>query len=628
MEKAIYLSGIVFFLTLGCEKDDPPAVTVPLPQGELNLRVERVTSDSIALIWDIVTNADHYELIVGEDRVVNVNDPHYTIGDLLPATEYVVSLTPVNKEGGKGKTASISVKTLKKEVEISRSRVILNSFLRAPLSAIVRIGHESLSPKGVEMITVKVPGKVEDGVEITGTMFPQTDDFKRHFFDIAEEKTFNKTVISDRDSVEIPILGLYADHNNAVAYQVETNSHSYNGTVFIQTEALPEELTIEIVEAQPGKMEPGEVTWMTHVGGNGYDLMFDYLGEIRHIIYARGNPTDMRILRNGNLLIRPFRGNFMGEYTFLGEEIHTYMISEDFSSHHDAYEMPSGNFLVAVNRLAQRNEGYHTVEDCLLELDRQTDEIVNYWDLFELMDVKNLQDIWRTKEQPGDWYHMNGMWYDHHKDEIIVSGKIGGVLKLSRNGENGDAVNQNKEIVWFMPRINQYTFHKTHDATKDHILTAVDASGNAYPDQNMHHEDFHWTSGQHNPSIIPSDDGLFHFFVFNNMHDASNKPSNDYNTLYSFTRSAIVEYAVDEQKNTVRQIWQYGKDSKKLRSAIRSGATWLPLTNNGLMITNHSEPSVEVTRDGEVVFEFNVPKKGWYRGGRINLYPVESAPLR
>jgi hypothetical protein len=90
--------------------------------------------------------------------------------------------------------------------------------------------------------------------------------------------------------------------------------------------------------------------------------------------------------------------------------------------------------------------------------------------------------------------------------------------------------------------------------------------------------------------------------------------------------STIVEYAINEQVETVQQVWQYGQDRRELYSGAWSGVTWMPETNNRLMVPAWAaNPKVEVTEDREVVFEFLInttrfdPR--WYHMGRINGYP-------
>ena len=507
----------------------------------------------------------------------------------------------------------------KKKIEIKNTQIIVNPFSVAPLTAVIKIEANHLSPKDVLKIWVKVLGKPnekgEPGISIMDTLYPKSYKFKNNFFDITRKNEFNNTVITSKNTVEIPVLGLYADYNNKVEFEIFTRTTIYSGSTQIKTSALPDtSLKVKIVKAIPDKMQKGDVTWIT-ADAYKYDFMFDSNGEIRWIIDVEGN-SDLRILENGNFLIRSWWAeNNFGEYNRLGESINRWTIPEGYKNHHDIIELPNSNLLLLVTRHTKRDEGYKSFEDCILEIDRKSNKVVNYWDLFELMDIANLKEVWiggDTASKPGDWFHMNSICYDEIHDEIIVSGKRGGVIKLTRGGENGNNVNTNKKIVWYMPMFDQYNIYANHNATKKYLLTAVDKDNNPYQEQDVYHKDFHWMKYQHNPTILPSSDGLLHFLIFNNVYDKN--------------QSTIVVYAVDEQKKTVKQVWQYGQHRLDLYCSAWSGVTWFPESNNRLMIPATAiKPKVEVTENKEVVFEFkistNINKPKWYRGGRIKLYP-------
>jgi len=500
----------------------------------------------------------------------------------------------------------------KNEIILNEKTITINPFKTSPLTAIIRVGHDNLFPNDVKKMNVTVLGK-KDGNDIIGEMHPQNESFKKQFFDITKEKKYSNIFISRIDSVEIPILGLYPNYINQVLFSIETSSNIFSGEATIKTNELPDKtLSIIVDKVSSQDMEPGEVTWITFDQYN-FDFMFDSAGEVRWIIDARGN-SDLRILNNGNLLIKPWRhASHLSEYSFLGEEKYVWNISKNYKNHHDLFEMPSGNFLLPVDKLTLRDEGYKTWEDCLIEINRITNEIVNSWDLFKLMDIKNLPSVWNGS-QPGDWFHMNSIWYHESKDEIIVSGKYGGVMKLSRNGENGETDNLNKNLIWFMPTLSQYEFFSKHDATKNFITKSSDLSGNIHTNQGSNFEDFHWPGNQHNPVIIPSVDNLLHFLIFNNV----NTPN----------RSAIIEYAINEEENIVKEVWEYGKDRADIFASAWSGSTWLPKTNNRMSIpANSFNPKTEVNINKDIVFEIRIKSSvdlKAYRSGRINLYPINN----
>lgn len=517
------------------------------------------------------------------------------------------------------------VKTYPK-IDLSQHKVLVDPFSVAPLTAIIQLNGPNALPKNVEKIIVKVIAKDDrlgnPGVEISDTLYPHSDIFKTHFFDITKDKKFKNQQITSENEIEIPVLGLYPDYKNKVFVELIGGKTHSSDTFYIQTHRLPDTtLTVEILKCNPKLMEPGDVTWMT-ADSYPYDLMFDKRGEVRWIIDVEGK-SDLRVLKNGNLLIRSWwaERNF-GEYTMLGESVKRWKLPKQFLNHHDIVEMPNGNLLVPVTYDKKRDEGYYALQDNIIELDRDSGEIVNIWDLFELLDIANLPAAW-TKHRVwykgewmhygvGDWFHMNSIAYDALKDEIIVSGKHGGVIKLSRNGENGMQVNANKQIIWYMPNYDQYEIYANHPATKKYILTAVNAEGVPYADQSLRYPDFHWTKFQHHPTITHTDEHSVQFLIFNNVYDEK--------------RSAMVEYLVNEKEHTVQEVWAYGGNQPKLYAAAWSGAALLKKTDNRLMVNAFAlNPKLEVTKGKIKVFEFllhtDYSKPKWYRGGRIYLYP-------
>lgn len=514
-------------------------------------------------------------------------------------------------------------------IDLKKNIITTDPFSVAPLTAIVQLTDSAARPENVDEIFVKVLGKADKfgdpGIDISTTLYPHTDKFKLHFFDITRDKMFEGKVITSQDKIEIPILGLYPDYENKVYIAVKTGKTTSSDTLSIQTGPLPDtSLSIQITTCKPKLMEKGDATWMT-ADNYPYDFMFDIKGEIRWVIDVEGN-SDLRALDNGNLLIRSWwaEGNF-GEYTMLGESVNRWILPDEFRNHHDIVEMPGGNFLVPVTHNKNEPDSILSLQDVIIEIDRNSGAIVNNWDLFELMDIINLPEVWKAdntwyrdhflKEGPGDWFHMNSISYDTKRDEIIVSGKHGGIVKLTRNGENGSETNANKSIVWYMPRYGQYSVYANHPATKDFILTAINSSGKPFANQADNHDDFHWCKYQHHPVITRSKRKSVQFLIFNNVYDKNT--------------SAIVEYLVDEKRNTVQEVWQFGGNEKQYFAAAWAGTALFPETGNRLMVTAFpTNPKVEVTEDKEIVFGYKLNsvdhKPSWYRGGRMNLYPDAS----
>ena len=90
--------------------------------------------------------------------------------------------------------------------------------------------------------------------------------------------------------------------------------------------------------------------------------------------------------------------------------------------HHTLIEKPNGNFLVTVNDYSKPTE-----EDVIIEVDRNSGQIINRWDLDQSLD-KN-RKVWASNRAnlEVDWFHANGLAYSATDDCIIVSGRTQGV---------------------------------------------------------------------------------------------------------------------------------------------------------------------------------------------------------
>ena len=421
----------------------------------------------------------------------------------------------------------------------------------------------------------------------------------------------------------IPILGLYPDTDNQVTLRLESDEAAVQTTLTIETPPLPVGFpTVDITAANREAMEPG---W-TLSGFRFNDdpvrpvpFMFDANGDIRWYI-------DLSFLEGRTALERLANGNFVFgldgtiyEYNMLGAEINRWQIP-GYLYHHDIVEKSDGNLVIAAAK-----EGLDTVDDFVIELARDSGEIVRVWDFRQVLDVSR-----QTYEQEvEDWLHMNAVWYDESDDTLIVSGRNQGVVKVT--AEN--------ELVWILaphkgwgragPAGNGFD-------TSEYLLTAVDANGNPYAEPVQQGDesaaDFGWTWGQHAPMVLPNGN----LFVFDNGRKRNFSEEGP-----TFSRG--VEYEIDEEAMTVKQVWQYGEArGDAFYSPIISDVDYLPQTDNRLImpgiINSFGEPPAyalvtEVTYPNEeVVFEADIKfanlfdgasrfKDSVYRSERLPLYP-------
>ena len=75
-------------------------------------------------------------------------------------------------------------------------------------------------------------------------------------------------------------------------------------------------------------------------------------------------------------------------------------------------ELPNGNLLVASD-----SPDLSSVEDYVVEIDRESGEVVWELDMKDLLDIEDGASA--SMESDGsdeeDWFHNNGLWYDERK---------------------------------------------------------------------------------------------------------------------------------------------------------------------------------------------------------------------
>lgn len=431
--------------------------------------------------------------------------------------------------------------------------------------------------------------------------------------------------ISTLDTVHtIDILGLYAGRTNTVTLRITDPERGYAiDTIRIQTDPLPETFpTIQVHRANTQMMEPGWNFSEISIAANGewqtLASIFDHGGDIRwymDLSFLGGLAFPVKRLRNGNILA--VRGNDSYEVDMLGREIN-HWTTPGYWQHHEVVEKPDGNLIFAVNK-----GGLTTTDDHIIEIDRSSGAVVREWDMREIVDVYRRDFI----SDDTDWFHMNAIFYDAVDDALIISGRNQAVIKVTMENELVWILAPHKG--WGRAGINQ----DGHE-TSEFLLTAVNADGNPYPESvqlgDEAAEDFDWVWGQHAPLVLPNGN----LFVFDNGINRQ------FGAADSYSRG--VEYEIDDEAMTVRQVWEYGSiRGEEFYSSIISDVDYLSQTGNRLImpgtvdIPRHRALITEVTYPGkQVLFEASINFKdlngtgqGWgqmdivYRSERMPLYP-------
>ena len=492
-----------------------------------------------------------------------------------------------------------SPKTPSIEKVIKKEEVKVNPSGYAPLTA--RIDVTTDVPTSV---TLKVAGKSEESPDVT-----------HQFEEVSTEHS-------------MPALGLYADYDNIVTLTFHDNGGAELGTrvYHIQTDPLINDMpTVDIQTAQTTQMANGMtlVSYFGH-GHNDKDrpqrpFIFDRSGAIRWYLDYSSSPVLSKLfydvgierLQNGHLYFGDGSTAAVYEINMLGKIIDKWDLP-GYGFHHNVLEKPNGNFLVTVSK-----NGSDTIEDHVLELDRDTKEIINVWDLRKSLDYD--RTILTGGEKRADWIHINAVAYDPSDNTILVSGRTQGVIKLT----------QDNKVVWIMGPHKDWGTSGNGVDLNQFLLQPLDTQNQPINDQavldgDANDPDFEWNWCQHAVKVMPNG----HVTIFDNGDQRN------YTTTGPYSRA--VEYAVDADNMTIKQIWSYGENrGSETYSRIVSDVDYMPKTNHVIFspgAVNYGGHSygkaIELDYDTkQVLFEATIrPPEAVYgitfhRTERMSLYP-------
>lgn len=428
----------------------------------------------------------------------------------------------------------------------------------------------------------------------------------------------SKTMTEYRTHHELPVVGLYPGYTNTIEIIAETESgETLAHTFTLTTKDLPEEMpTIEIKEAQTEKMKLGESELTFYIPSTRYAFAFDANGDVRW--YGSGfNSHVLQELDDGNLLYLGKDSNSGSAYnrlfetTYIGKVHNAFKISEKAAEreaegldstliHHDVAELPSGNLLLTVND----GSGVY-MEDMMIEMDRETGEVVKVIDLKELF-PKEVYEEYEKREDNGlkDWFHQNSVVYDENDDSIIISGRHQDtVMKIDYHTE---------EIKWILAHPEGW-----NEEMKRYLVEGES-------------EDFKYPAAQHDATILPDfddDPGTIDLLLFDN-NTVVTRGDESISEQYS----AGTHYRINEETQDAEIVWTYGKElGEDYFTNIISSARYQEDSDTVLLDFGHTDGGerssfVEVTHDeeSEIVFEAemtNFRKGAWaYRSLRNSLY--------
>lgn len=413
----------------------------------------------------------------------------------------------------------------------------------------------------------------------------------------------------DKEKVHyIPVYGLYAGKENTVIIECGNEKKELK----IKTEELPDDFILPTSVKKEESKLTNDLYFFTPSSG-GYTCAYDTNGDVRWYLT---NTATWKIdrLENGHLLVSterlvnsPYYLTGLYEMDMLGKIYVEYSLPGGY--HHDYYEMPNGNLLVASDDF---NSGKGTVEDYIVELDRETGKIVK---TIDLKDILNMEDGKSENWVEYDWFHNNSVWYDEKTNSITLSGRHqDAVINIDYDTEKlnwiiGDPTNWSEEY-------QKYFFKPVGD-------------------------DFEWQWSQHAAMITPEG----YIFIFDNGNNKSKNEDEYVDAEDSYSRGVM--YKIDTEKMTIEQVWEYGKErGSEFYSPYISDVDYLDkdhyIVHSGGIVyvdgKNSNQPAgisgadklvsdtVEILND-KVIFEIKLPSNN-YRVEKMSLYSKDTFELK
>lgn len=403
----------------------------------------------------------------------------------------------------------------------------------------------------------------------------------------------------------LSIYGLYPDYENKVIIEYKEKGKQIKKEVTIKTDKLPDDFPLP-TSVNSKKEELGTEFYFYTPSSKGYSCAYDMNGDVRWYLthYAIWDNTR---LKNGNMLVSterlintPYYMTGLYEIDMFGKIYKEYSLPGGY--HHDYYEMPNGNLLVATDDFDNK---YGTVEDYIVELDRKNGEIVNKIDLKNILKMTDgKSENWTSY----DWFHNNSVWYDEKTNSITLSGRHqDAVINIDYKTKKlnwiiGDSKNWSKDY-------QKYFFKKVG-------------------------ENFEWQWNQHAAMITKEG----YVFLFDNGNNKSKLKDNYVPADTSYSRGVM--YKINKKNMTIEQIWEYGKErGSDFYSPYISDVDYLDknhyIVHSGGIVKEDGKPSnqpaglstgnielksdtVELLND-KVIFELVLPTNN-YRVEKMNIY--------
>lgn len=450
---------------------------------------------------------------------------------------------------------------------IDNPKIIVNPYEISPLTALVIFKTNDLTTP-----TVTIKGK--DELSTYEHTFPQ-------------------------DNIHmLPIYGLYADTENEVTISINGKEKKLT----IKTDPLPENFVLP-TKVTANKDKLNDDLYFFTPSSQGYTCAYDVNGDVRwylndYFIWNINRLNNGHLLLSSNRLInKPYYMTGLMEMDLLGKIYYEYSLPGGY--HHDVYEMPNNNLLVASD-----NFDNGTVEDYIVEIDRTTGEIVKTFDLTKILPTEaSKSENWVEY----DWFHNNAVWYDETTNSVILSGRHQDAV-ISIDYKSGS-------LNWIIGDSTNWP-----EDYQKYFFTPIG-------------DDFEWQWSQHASMVLPNGN----IFIFDNGNNRSKIEENYISADNNYSRGVI--YKIDTINMTIETVWQYGKNrGSDYYSPYISDVDYLgenhyivhsgghstvdgKVSNNpaGLVKTDSLNSITTELLNDEVIFEIELPTNN-YRVEKMNLY--------
>ena len=442
------------------------------------------------------------------------------------------------------------------------SGILISTFawsIEVTLGPSLTMNPNAVTPlAGVVELTTDVPARV------TLTISDGSDSWVREF---AEFQTDHY----------LPVLGLKPDNS----YSIEVIVTDSVGDSLVLSPLLPAATgllpvdfpNIKVLLSDPAKMEPGFTLLDKFTRGKPttpdatlprYTIIVDDAGDV--VWYSTLGANTTRQLLNGNLFY--LDGNVL-EIDLLGNLKQSVALGVG-QLHHDLFPTTNGTLLsltaetVVVadfpTSYTDPNAPTRTanIEDSPIVEFLSDGSLQNTWKLTDILDPTRIGfDSLESRPLGFDWAHANAVLHDPGDDSIIVSVRHqDAVVKFSKSTGN---------LVWILGSHDNWP-----PEFQPFLLTPVGAP-------------FEWQYHQHSQMITPSGTLL----LFDNGNYRASPFDGRVPIPDDENYSRAVEYAIDEQKMEVRQIWEYGAQiGQSYFSRSQGDADWMKNTGNVLITSS------------------------------------------